>query len=324
MIFERAFGLKAFPLGLIVALQATAGLGQVTLKPDYPEGLTVEMENRSKVDQTLTIGPQAIATKAENSTTATSIIGRRGPDGMLPINSKIDSVRVALSLPGNMSFRYDSSDPDADTGGNAQLDFLKDAFESVKGIEYTVSVGKDNRAVSATIKGSPLEGLTPMARQLVEDQIDPDNLKSMLNQELEKLPAKPVTAGDSWTRKESIPIGSGQTLSLDVTYTYAGTVDREGETLDHITAKTDSIRFSMDPNSPSPLKVSDSQLDVVASEGELLFDRELGLILESRQKFHVTGDMTFQIAGADLPGKLDLTLELTASSRPKTPEKKPE
>ena len=45
----------------------------------------------------------------------------------------------------------------------------------------------------------------------------------------------------------------------------------------------------MDPNSPSPLKVTKSDLKVESGDGTILFDRDGGKVVSTKGKIHIKG-----------------------------------
>ena len=70
----------------------------------------------------------------------------------------------------------------------------------------------------------------------------------------------------------------------------------------------------MSADSPSPLKITDSDLKIQESGGTILFDRAAGMIVETKDKRQISGTLKCEVNGNELPGKLDLTFE-TSSNR---------
>ena len=115
--------------------------------------------------------------------------------------------------------------------------------------------------------------------------------------------------GEPWDRTETMDLGAGQTLTFQKQYEYLGTVEKAGRTLDKIGVKETTVSYAMEANPALPVSVSQSDLKVDSSDGTVLFDRELGRVVESHNKTHITGDLTLQANGMDIPAKLDLTLD---------------
>ena len=80
-----------------------------------------------------------------------------------------------------------------------------------------------------------------------------------------------------------------------------GTEKKGDKTLDKITSKATEVKYSMDPESQSPLKVTKSDLKIESSNGTILFDREAGCVVESKGKTQIKGSMTFMIQGQERP-----------------------
>ena len=88
-------------------------------------------------------------------------------------------------------------------------------------------------------------------------------------------------------------------------------MQKDGRTLDKISATTTSVVYALDPDPNAPFTVTKSELKIASSKGELLFDREKGQFVSNTASMRIVGDMTFSIMGMELPGKLDLTMEST-------------
>ena len=151
---------------------------------------------------------------------------------------------------------------------------------------------------------------------MVRSQLESDKLKKEFEQSHRNLPDVLARPGESWERTETVDVGGGQTLTFRKKYEYAGTEKKGDKTLDKITSKAIEVKYSMDPNAESPLKVTKSDLKVESSDGTILFDREAGCIVEAKGKTHIKGSMTFSIQGQELPGELDLTLDTTTQLQP--------
>ncbi len=90
-----------------------------------------------------------------------------------------------------------------------------------------------------------LSGLPEAIRPLVKGQLDPENLKKAANQEIDNLPTEPVNKGDSWQRAQTANFGAGQVMTFQNKFTYEGTIEKNGKTLDKITHKTLSVDFAL-------------------------------------------------------------------------------
>ncbi len=304
--------LMLVPVALVV-LGMAAAPEKVKLEFKHSENSTTRAKAATKTHQILTIAGMDIETASDSNVALVSSVGKRGADGRLPITEKIESLSVHLSLPGGIAIDFDSSNPASGKSDNPQLQALLDMFRARVGSSYTVVLGKDNKVVAVEGTEKLLENASPAAAELLRNEVKPETIQREAQQSLSILPDGPVDVGDSWTRSSVNAIGGGQTLSFETRYEYLGTEEKDGQKLDKVGVKAITVSYALDAGSPSPLKVTNSDLKIASSDGVLLFDRAQGRPVESKAVTRITGDMTFSINGMELPGKLDLTFDSTAS-----------
>jgi hypothetical protein len=259
-----------------------------------------------------------VPTDVEQSSVSSMTIGKKRGDSGLPVTSKVESFRVELSAPGGINVIYDSTDPNAKVE-NEQVAFLSEIFKLVGEIEYTVVLDGQNKAKAIEGTEKLLEKadkLSPPARDAIRSRVEADKLKTEFEQSHRNLPDVLARAGEPWERDETMDIGGGQTLSFHKKYEYAGTEKKGDKTLDKITSKAITVKYTMDPDAASPLKVTKSDLKIDSSEDTMYFDREEGRMVDSSGKTRIKGSMTFSIQGQELPGELDLTLQNTTQLQP--------
>ncbi len=84
---------------------------------------------------------------------------------------------------------------------------------------------KDGSLNKVTIPKAAHDGLEgPLKNEFNAKQIS-DSIK----QEHGRLPNKAVSKGDTWVRKEVMPLGAGQVLNLRVDYTYEGIIEKNNQ-----------------------------------------------------------------------------------------------
>src|SRR4051794_17701366 len=79
---------------------------QVKLEHKFPEGTSSSFRTTSKTHQILSIMGMDIETEAEESVVTNSTVGKRNPDGTLPVAQKIVSIRSQLALPGGINVSF--------------------------------------------------------------------------------------------------------------------------------------------------------------------------------------------------------------------------
>jgi hypothetical protein len=284
---------------------STAAFGQVKLERKYAEGSTYTAESTNRIEQKLTIAGMEVDTAADTRTAVKATVGKRDVAGMLKIQEKIESLQINTVVMGQ-NYSFDSASPD--TKGTSQLEILRDVHKALAKRVTTTVLDKMNRVYAIESDQDVLAGLPPEIQALAKGQLDPENLKRAANQEIDSLPTESVSKGDSWQRTESANFGGGQVMTFQTKYTYEGTVEKGGKSLDKITSKTLSVSFSLQ-DSPLPFTVKGSELKATESESVTLFDREVGQVVETTSSVRIEGDITFSVNNMDLPSKLDLKMQ---------------
>ncbi len=160
-----------------------------------------------------------------------------------------------------------------------------------------------------------LKELDDTARSLIEGQLDSEAIKEALNDELSQIPNKEIAPGESWVNSNKMRLEAGQILEFKTQSTYQGTVREQGQTLDKITTKSTEVKYEMDPNSASPLKLKSSDLQVEDQGGVILFDRQLGQVVKQESNVRITGSIMFDANGTELPADLDLRLKTSQTTK---------
>ncbi|MFP6762585.1 MAG: hypothetical protein VB858_03170 [Planctomycetaceae bacterium] len=297
---------------LILLVSVSSTHAQVLLKQVPRENSHVETRIQSNVKQTLNIGGMDVVTAADTQMVMSVTTRQRDAEGRVPADSKVKSMQVTTEVQGQV-YNFDSANPDEK--GTSPLEFLRDLHKLAVEQTTTTVYGKDDRVVEVKIDKSVGDKLPEQAKGLVGDLFDSDQLKFKSNQELDRLPGQVVKTGDSWTRMEVWAFGSGQTMTFEVQYTYAGTAEHKKQSVDRITARTLSAVFKIDDQSPLPLRVKSSELKAVGTT-ELLFDRTHKTVVATESTVQVTGDLTFTVNGQELPAKLDLKMTGTSETAP--------
>jgi hypothetical protein len=300
-----------------LALVTSVASAQVKLEYKFKEGRKSKAEATTKVHQILTLNNMDIETTSEEVVSETSTSGKRTGDGDIPLTDKVESIKVQLEIAG-MMFNFDTGDPNAKFD-IPQLAFLGDMLKALAGSEYTVVLDKDNKVKDVTGLDKVLEkakALNPMAAEALKQRFDVERIRHQFDKSHANLPNVLAREGESWEKSETDDIGSGQSLTFRRRYEYKGVVEKNGKKLDRISIQALDVTYQMDPNAQSPLKVTKSDLKVDSSKGEILFDREEGVIAQRTETNHIKGSMDFEINNQALPGKLDLELTSTHIREP--------
>ncbi len=297
-MFAR-IGLSA---ALAAVMLASPAWAQVTLARKLVEGSEHKSKITVKIDQKLTLGGQDAGTKGTTVVEQKLAIGKRDTDGKLPLSASTVLKTSELTLPGGITVKFDSANPDAkgEGAGNPIYDLVLDRLKSNAKTDLTVVLGKDNKVVE-------VKGLRPELGATEED------VKSEFDEIGKHLPPQPVKKGDTWESEVKANLGQGQIMTFKRKFTYEGEMLRgtvnSTRKLEKITAVDSDVSYSVREGGGFPGKVTKSELKVTDSKHTMLFDPAQGRFVEESSKVQVVGPIGLSIMGLDLGGDLDLTLE---------------
>jgi hypothetical protein len=302
--------------GLVALALAAAARAQepVKLEARFPEGQTLRYQILTRMNQQVKNLGMEMPSNLNRTVVRSEAIGKRRGDSGLPVAVKVESIRERQRLPAGLDVSYDSKAATVKVA-NPDLDFFKGLYEVEGQAAYTVVLDGKNKVKAvegADAMRERVDKLDPRAADLLRSRFAADYLAQEFEQThaLSALPDGPVKPGASWERTEAFDRGAGLELVLKKKYEYAGTEKRGGKALDKITAKVTEASYRQDADSSAPLKFAKGDLKVTASEGTILFDREAGRVVESRERVELTGGLTFSAQGQDQRVGFDLTMRI--------------
>lgn len=294
-----------------------AGQEAVPLKyaPPLQVGAMQEAEVEVKSDQILTIAGMPLETHANTFLTMQEKVVGTSSTGGWKLEGGFSLVQADHEFPGGLKMSFNSNNPEqADTAG--PLGVIVEALKATADAKWVAETDAEHQITKMEYIDDPFANVDDM----LKGDTSPESLKKRRTVELLRYPVDLVKPGDTWTRSEEADLGGGQTLTLEKEYTYAGTEERDGGMFDKVTVKVLKAEYDMDDNSPSPAKVTDSELKVAESEGTYWYDRQLQAFSEIQDKVRITGTLSMEINDQKLPGELDLTMESTVKAKVVAPQ----
>ena len=248
----------------------------------------------------------------------TRSVGKRRHDSTLPIEERVQSLRVDYTFPSGHKLTLDSNDPKIKID-DPELKFLGDVFKLECGVTYTVVLREQAKVKSIDgnkeLKEKAEKLADPIVREEIQSQFSADRLKRKFEQAIHNLPEGPARTGESWERHEILEI-NGKTFTVRRKYEYRGTEKNRDKSLEKISHKIVEVKYDQDPMGKLPVKVVKSELRVESSEGSMLFDRENGHVISASDKIRIKGEMTYSGAGVEQSGPFDLTFDTSTQIQP--------
>lgn len=293
--------LRILPAIALLICSASAS-AQVTLQPKYPEGSKFNVQTELKSTQTLTLAGMDLDTQSTTFITSKRSVGKRAADGTLKVEDQISSLQSDISLPGGLKLNFDSGNPNKEAS-IPQLEPILEVFRAICRLPVTIELDSKDKITSVKLPEGEFEKLPEPAKE----RLSPETMKKTLEEAANFLPDGPVKKGDTWERSNENNVGGGQVLTFRTKYEYAGTVEKDGMTLDKITGKVLDVTFAINGN--AQLQVTKSDLKATESDSTFLFNRDAGYLVSKNSKTKIEGPLTLVINNMELPGKVDLVIE---------------
>ena len=254
-----------------------------------------------------------IETRTSQKVISKEQTGTRDDDGIIQIDGVIEAMKVKASFPGGVELTFDSTAENKPAG--TQFDVMLDLYKALATAKTTRKLDKENRCISFSNKLEGFDKLDAVLKDAVKDQLDDDYLRDAENQKFKEVPSRLIQEGDSWETTFPMRLGGGQILELKRSFAYKGTTTVAGTEVHLIEMKVTAVELSQDANANTPVKITGSDLKVESSSGKILFDNKRGLVTQSELKFRLVGELKLDINGMELPGKLDLSIDINETSK---------
>lgn len=298
----QRFAVVLVALFVMAVATTNAAVAQVKLQIRYAEGAKSAIQTELRSKQSLTLPNRKAESESTRLMVTSSQAGRRREDGTLEVRNRVERLKASMTT-GQFQFEFDSAKADEPT--DLRLRPLFDSHLALSRASWTAIHDKTNHVVA-------IEGLEKAADGLpdaIKSQLSSEAWKKIANQELDRLPTKPVRLGEKWSHATEADLGGGQSLRLDSELEYAGPTEVDGKRLEQIRVVIRKVTYSMGKNSPLPVKLKHSRLEAIDSEGEILFDAQRGLVALAHEQVHIAGEIVLQQGETEFTGKLDLQLE---------------
>ncbi len=240
------------------------------------------------------------------------------------LKQKITAVKMNIDISGN-PISYDSSNEAASgaTGNPGLTDF----FKNLKGSEFTVTLGKDNKVEKVDGRDDFIKKLSAGNNQLdglLKKVLTDEALKQMTDPTFGLIPAQPKAVGETWeSPKTTLALGPIGSYEVSYKFTYKG---KEGanEKVEVVptlvykapTENTDGLLF----------RIKGGDLKSTGTKpGTILYDAKAGRIVEATIPVELRGTLKVTIGGADTDVELSQTQTTTIKMTDKpaaAPEKK--
>jgi hypothetical protein len=297
---------SARSLFLVLAVVALASPVQAErlLRWKLKPGEAIDVRLVQDMDMTSTVLGKKLGSSADMSMVMRWNVENVGAEGVSQLRQSIQRLRMSMQTPGSDPVVYDSANASVADGMAKQL---AENMAPLIGVEFIQSMSSRGEIIDVRLSDEAAAKLakSPASAQL-QQVFSKEGIKSLMHQAATVLPEKSVKPGDQWTgqTRTDSPVG---TLIMNNTYTYRGTVDKDGRTLDRIDVDV-NVTFAKGDNR---LGV-DVQIKQQQNKGVMYFDVAQGRFVETLLAQKMT--MVTAIADQRHEQELDTKLRMQFSN----------
>lgn len=292
---------RLFPIIAVIAFTASAS-AQVSLKLRYSEGTKFTLQTEAKASHTLNVRGKDNDGSTTSFIVSTRSIGKRGADGSIKIEEKVNSLQTETTFPDGTKLAFDSANPDK-AAPKPQLEQSLEFSRAISRLPIIVELDSHDKITSVKLPDGEYEKLP----EGIKSQLSSETMMKQKEQAGDFLPDGPVKKGDTWERSSENNLGNGQLLKFRTRFEYAGTVEKAGASLDKITGKVFEVSYTITDN--PVVQVTKSNLKVTESESTFLFNREGGYLVSKVSKVKINGLFTLVANNMEQEAKLDMRFE---------------
>jgi hypothetical protein len=260
------YGMKVVLLSALgIAVLSSVASAQTTLRFRFTEGEKLQYEMEQKTIATRNVMNMDVQAKTILKRDLVWHIVAVNRDGSAQVQIKVIRAKMALDgVTGMLDVDSMDKDDPADP-------VRKAASQQVKAMAAT--------ELSGTIQPTGEMNLKASAKTIE----DPELFKAMIGNII--FPTAAVAKGKAWSKTQELKTALGK-MTIDNSYAYEGTVQKDGVMLEKISIKPD-IKIEPMPNSPI------KEIKEAKGSGQILFDNKSGRLIESVVNQYVQMEAVF-------------------------------
>jgi hypothetical protein len=271
--------LLATVLAALALTIAGAAQAQTTLRYKYKQGDKIEYVINQDQQMAMSLAGMDIDIKVGMVMDMTWETVEVDQGGNAKVKMTLNYVKMVMDGPTG---KVEVDSKDANESDDPVAKTLGQIVKSLGGMETTFTADSTGDMKDLKISEETAKKLKEVPGiDALGEMFSADSLKSMVSGNM-VLPKDPVKNGHSWTQEVKMKLPFGK-VTGKTKYTYEGTIDKNGKTLDKI-GIIPEFKIEANPDTGIEIKVKESK-----GKGYTLFDNANGRVIES------TNEMTMQM-----------------------------
>lgn len=241
----------------------------------------------------------------------------------IPMRQKMSTVlrmKVKDATEAGKTVEFTYVEMKMDLGAQAQAAGVGAIGDRFKGATLTATFGKDDQVTKLAGYDDFLDKISggdDTQKKMMGAMMSEDTIKQTLGQVFLPLSAKPVKAGDTWTRDEKVPFAGFGTLTTKRKLT----LEKEAAGVATIKESAD-VTFKAGGGKGAgglPFEIAAGDLEIKNYKGTHQFDAKAGRLKSSAVSMSMSGTMSVEANGM----KIDLGISGTTDTKVEVSEKNP-
>lgn len=220
------------------------------------------------------------------------------------LSQRVERVVMESVAPAGQGFSYDSASEDPPAGMAA---LAAPMFEAMIEHDFTVTMLPSGKVKDVELS----DELAYAFDRLPGGAMSSDLVKQMATQGQLEFPDEPLVLNDHWTVNTEVQPPQMGPMRVATEYTYEGSRRVDDRQLEVFSV---SIRVEAAGSEEQETQVT---IETKSSDGEILFDAELGRIVQSN--LTQTMDVTVQVAGREVVNEVVQSVQLRAVAEDESP-----
>ena len=286
------------------SLTAAAASAQTTLRYKFKEGDNLKYTIEQKMKMTMNVMGNAIDMTMNQTSDMAWSIQSVDSDGNAKITVKFGRNKMTMDGPqGKVQVDSDSKQEPDDPVGQVLYKVIK----GLSGLEMNATISATGEYTDIKVPEKAVKELQNLpGGEMFGDMFSGDGIKRMMSQSGLVMPKDPVEKGKTWKSKSDMKMPFGK-LVAEVEYTYAGSTEKDGRTLEKITLKPKAT-IEPNPNAPFTMKLKSHD-----GTGTALFDNAAGRLLEVTNQQNM--DMELEVMGMTINQRMVQTTTMRLADK---------
>jgi len=278
------FTMMALLATLMLPADSFGQSGKTNLAWQLPVGRKIDVVMKQTMEMDQSVAGQELSTEMVSTNFMLWMVEKVDDAGIATVNSEIERMTMSMDSP-HMKFELDTASEEELEGAAADM---AEKLKPMVGKPFSQTMNTQGKILTFEMPDEVSDKNPLMSKE---------TLSQLMKNASPVFPDKPVAVGESWTQDSSMGMPGGMGgMKIESTYTYKGTEELDGKTLDKIEIAM-KMEFEAEEGSPVKIEITDQ-----STKGTMYFDSVKGYT----HKLNI--DQNMEMAVEAMGQKVDQTI----------------